>query len=126
MNEQDISQMVESCWGILPYSSFHPLAPKEHKILFSVIAGTYLHSLDGENAFEILQQKAAEPAAKQHQKLFQDTVGTFTKSAACGRGGEKIIWGLLGTLFVKNNLFLRSLTSSLWNILIFHNFFMGI
>ncbi|WP_299149290.1 hypothetical protein [uncultured Acinetobacter sp.] len=69
----------------------NPFAAKERKILFSVIAGTYLHSLDGENAFEILQQKAAEPAAKQHQKLFQDTVGTFTKSAARGRGGEKII-----------------------------------
>ncbi|HJF26872.1 MAG TPA: DUF853 family protein [Acinetobacter lwoffii] len=99
--------------GDVPYSSLNPLAPKECKILFSVIAGIYQQSLDGENTFEMLQQKAAEPTAKQHQKLFQDTVGTFTKSAARGRGGEKIIRGLSGALFVKNNLFLRSLTSSL-------------
>ena len=50
------------------------------------------------------QQKEADRAAKQRDKLIQDTVGTFAKSAARslgGRTGEKIVRGLLGSLFRK-------------------------
>ncbi len=48
------------------------------------------------------QQKEAEREAKQREKLIQDTVGTFAKSAARSLGGstgQKIIRGLLGSLF---------------------------
>lgn len=48
------------------------------------------------------QQKEAERTAKQREKLIQDTVGTFAKSAARSLGGstgQKIIRGLLGSLF---------------------------
>ena len=48
------------------------------------------------------QQKEAERAAKQREKLIQDTVGTFAKSAARSLGGstgQKIMRGLLGSLF---------------------------
>ena len=48
------------------------------------------------------QQKEAEREAKQREKLIQDTVGTFAKSAARslgGRTGQKIVRGLLGSLF---------------------------
>ncbi len=48
------------------------------------------------------QQKEAERAAKQREKLIQDTVGTFAKSAARSLGGstgQKIVRGLLGSLF---------------------------
>ncbi|MNR81856.1 AAA-like domain protein [compost metagenome] len=48
------------------------------------------------------QQKKAEREAKQREKLIQDTVGTFAKSAARSLGGstgQKIVRGLLGSLF---------------------------
>lgn len=48
------------------------------------------------------QQKEEERAAKQRDKLIQDTVGTFAKSAARSLGGstgQKIVRGLLGSLF---------------------------
>ena len=48
------------------------------------------------------QQKEAEREAKQREKLIQDTVGTFAKSAARslgGSAGQKIVRGLLGSLF---------------------------
>lgn len=48
------------------------------------------------------QQKEAERSAKQRDKLIQDTVGTFAKSAARSLGGstgQKIVRGLLGSLF---------------------------
>ncbi|MDN5510845.1 helicase HerA-like domain-containing protein [Acinetobacter sp.] len=50
------------------------------------------------------QQKEAERVAKQREKLIQDTVGTFAKSAARSLGGstgQKIVRGLLGSLFGK-------------------------
>ncbi|MQW92444.1 DUF853 family protein [Acinetobacter wanghuae] len=50
------------------------------------------------------QQKQTERAAKQREKLIQDTVGTFAKSAARSLGGttgQKIVRGLLGSLFGK-------------------------
>lgn len=50
------------------------------------------------------QQKQAERAAKQREKLTQDIVGTFAKSAARSLGGstgQKIVRGLLGSLFGK-------------------------
>jgi Skp family chaperone for outer membrane proteins len=50
------------------------------------------------------QQKETERAAKQREKLIQDTVGTFAKSAARSLGGstgQKIVRGLLGSLFGK-------------------------
>ena len=50
------------------------------------------------------QQKEAERAAKQRDKLINDTVGTFAKSAARSLGGstgQKIVRGLLGSLFGK-------------------------
>ncbi|MDH1519382.1 DUF853 domain-containing protein [Acinetobacter johnsonii] len=48
------------------------------------------------------QQKEAEREVKQREKLIQDTVGTFAKSAARSLGGstgQKIVRGLLGSLF---------------------------
>ena len=48
------------------------------------------------------QQKEAEREAKQREKLIQDTVGTFAKSAARSLGGstgQKIVRGLLGSVF---------------------------
>ena len=48
------------------------------------------------------QQKEADRAAKQREKLTQDIVGTFAKSAARSLGGstgQKIVRGLLGSLF---------------------------
>lgn len=48
------------------------------------------------------QRKEAERAAKQREKLTQDIVGTFAKSAARSLGGstgQKIVRGLLGSLF---------------------------
>lgn len=51
-----------------------------------------------------VQQKQAERAAKQREKLTQDIVGTFAKSAARtlgGSTGQKIVRGLLGSLFGK-------------------------
>ncbi|HCN34785.1 helicase HerA-like domain-containing protein [Acinetobacter johnsonii] len=48
------------------------------------------------------QQKEAEREAKQREKLIQDTIGTFAKSAARSLGGstgQKIVRGLLGSLF---------------------------
>ena len=48
------------------------------------------------------QQKEAERSAKQREKLIQDTLGTFAKSAARSLGGstgQKIVRGLLGSLF---------------------------
>ncbi len=48
------------------------------------------------------QQKGAEREVKQREKLIQDTVGTFAKSAARSLGGstgQKIVRGLLGSLF---------------------------
>ena len=48
------------------------------------------------------QQKEAERTAKQREKLTQDIVGTFAKSAARSLGGstgQKIVRGLLGSLF---------------------------
>lgn len=50
------------------------------------------------------QQKEADRAAKQREKLTQDIVGTFAKSAARSLGGstgQKIVRGLLGSLFGK-------------------------
>ena len=50
------------------------------------------------------QQKEAERTAKQREKLIQDTVGTFAKSAARSLGGstgQKIMRGILGSLFGK-------------------------
>ena len=48
------------------------------------------------------QQKETERASKQREKLTQDIVGTFAKSAARSLGGstgQKIVRGLLGSLF---------------------------
>ena len=48
------------------------------------------------------QQKAAEKAQRDREKLTQDIVGTFAKSAARSLGGstgQKIVRGLLGSLF---------------------------
>lgn len=48
------------------------------------------------------QQKEADRAAKQREKFTEDIVGTFAKSAARSLGGstgQKIIRGLLGSLF---------------------------
>jgi len=50
------------------------------------------------------QQKAAEKAQRDREKLTQDIVGTFAKSAARSLGGstgQKIVRGLLGSLFGK-------------------------
>ncbi len=50
------------------------------------------------------QQKEAERAAKQCEKFTQDIVGNFAKSAARSLGGstgQKIVRGLLGSLFGK-------------------------
>jgi hypothetical protein len=50
------------------------------------------------------QQKAAEKAQRDREKLAQDIVGTFAKSAARSLGGstgQKIVRGLLGSLFGK-------------------------
>lgn len=50
------------------------------------------------------QQKEAEHASKQREKITQDIVGTFAKSAARSLGGstgQKIVRGLLGSLFGK-------------------------
>ena len=50
------------------------------------------------------QQKEAERSAKQREKIIQDTVGTFAKSAARSLGGstgQKLVRGLLGSLFGK-------------------------
>ncbi|TCM70855.1 hypothetical protein EC844_101129 [Acinetobacter calcoaceticus] len=50
------------------------------------------------------QEKEAERQAKERAKLTQDIVGTFAKSAARslgGSGGQKLIRGLLGSLFGK-------------------------
>lgn len=50
------------------------------------------------------QQKAAEKAQRDREKLTQDFVGTFAKSAARSLGGstgQKIVRGLLGSLFGK-------------------------
>ena len=54
--------------------------------------------------FEKEQQKAAEKAQRDREKLTQDIVGTFAKSAARSLGGstgQKIVRGLLGSLFGK-------------------------
>ena len=48
------------------------------------------------------QEKAADKAAQQRAKMTQDIVGTFAKSAARSLGGstgQKIVRGLLGSLF---------------------------
>lgn len=48
------------------------------------------------------QQKEAERASKQREKMTQDIVGTFAKSAARSLGGstgQKLVRGLLGSLF---------------------------
>lgn len=50
------------------------------------------------------QQKAAEKAQRDREKLTQDIMGTFAKSAARSLGGstgQKIVRGLLGSLFGK-------------------------
>ncbi len=50
------------------------------------------------------QQKEAERVSKQREKLTQDIVGTFAKSAARTLGGptgQKLVRGLLGSLFGK-------------------------
>lgn len=50
------------------------------------------------------QQKQVERASKQREKITQDLVGTFAKSAARSLGGstgQKIVRGLLGSLFGK-------------------------
>lgn len=50
------------------------------------------------------QQRAEEKAAQQRAKMTQDIVGTFAKSAARslgGSSGQKIVRGLLGSLFGK-------------------------
>lgn len=50
------------------------------------------------------QHKAAEKAQRDREKLTQDIVGTFAKSAARSLGGstgQKIVRGLLGSLFGK-------------------------
>lgn len=50
------------------------------------------------------QQKTAEKAQRDREKLTQDIVGTFAKSAARSLGGstgQKIVRGLLGSLFGK-------------------------
>ncbi|OTG87987.1 ATP-binding protein [Acinetobacter sp. ANC 4558] len=107
---------------------------RQHLIQHSVIAGVYETTIDRESAFECLQikatelqqqtiqeeqdkiqakeqerlvreqQKETERNAKQREKLTQDIVGTFAKSAARSLGGstgQKIIRGLLGSLFGK-------------------------
>lgn len=48
------------------------------------------------------QQKETDRVSKQREKLTQDIVGTFAKSAARSLGGstgQKIVRGLLGSLF---------------------------
>ncbi len=50
------------------------------------------------------QEKAADKAAQQRAKMTQDIVGTFAKSAARSLGGstgQKLVRGLLGSLFGK-------------------------
>ncbi|WP_017395326.1 helicase HerA-like domain-containing protein [Acinetobacter haemolyticus] len=50
------------------------------------------------------QQRVAEKAQRDREKLTQDIVGTFAKSAARslgGSSGQKIVRGLLGSLFGK-------------------------
>ena len=50
------------------------------------------------------QQKEAARSAKQREKMTQDILGTFAKSAARSLGGstgQKIVRGLLGSLFGK-------------------------
>jgi len=50
------------------------------------------------------QQKEEERAARERAKLTQDIVGTFAKSAARSLGGstgQKLVRGLLGSLFGK-------------------------
>ncbi|WP_130803414.1 helicase HerA-like domain-containing protein [Acinetobacter ihumii] len=50
------------------------------------------------------QQKADEKAQRERDKLTQDVIGTFAKSAARSLGGptgQKIVRGLLGSLFGK-------------------------
>ncbi|MCO8043958.1 hypothetical protein NI467_01000 [Acinetobacter bohemicus] len=76
--------------GYYPILHFTHLPPKNAKYCSTrVSAGIYQQSLDGENAVEMLQQKAAEPTAKQHQKLFQDTFRAFIKSAARSWGWQE-------------------------------------
>lgn len=98
----------------------------------SIIAGIYDQVVDRESAYEMLQLKVqqrqeqaaqqeqikaqakieehaakqqlkeAERAAKQREKLTQDIVGTFAKSAARslgGQTGQKIMRGILGSIF---------------------------
>ena len=50
------------------------------------------------------QQKAEEKAQRDREKLTQDVIGTFAKSAARTLGGptgQKLVRGLLGSLFGK-------------------------
>ena len=96
----------------------------------SIVAGVYDQAVDRDSAYEMLQkkvlqqsqqketeelekqqerfakeqQKAAEKAQRDREKLTQDIVGTFAKSAARSLGGstgQKIVRGLLGSLFGK-------------------------
>ncbi|WP_445116736.1 helicase HerA-like domain-containing protein [Acinetobacter sp. WZC-1] len=100
----------------------------------SIVAGVYDQMVDRDSAYETLQkkvaeseqqqqadavaaqqakeqeqlakeqQKAADKAQRDREKLTQDVIGTFAKSAARSLGGstgQKIVRGLLGSLFGK-------------------------
>ena len=59
---------------------------------------------DSQKFYSLEQQKEAERSAKQREKMTQDILGTFAKSAARSLGGstgQKIVRGLLGSLFGK-------------------------
>lgn len=106
LDEQGTPQIVERGWVMPPYSSFTPITPEERQVIIgqSIVAGLYDQAVDRDSAYEMLQQKEAERIAKQREKLTQDIVGTFAKSAARSLGGstgQKIVRGLLGSLFGK-------------------------
>ncbi|OTG84844.1 helicase HerA-like domain-containing protein [Acinetobacter sp. ANC 4648] len=129
LDEQGSPQIVERGMIMPPYSSFNPITLEERQAIMaqSIVAGIYEQAVDRESAYEILQrklneseqqqntsqiaseqskvqQKEEERAARERAKLTQDIVGTFAKSAARSLGGttgQKLIRGLLGSLFGK-------------------------
>ena len=68
------------------------------------LAGKPVFFLTGTDEHGQKVQRAAEKAQRDREKLTQDIVGTFAKSAARSLGGstgQKIVRGLLGSLFGK-------------------------
>lgn len=128
LDEQGTPQIVQRGWVMPPYSSFSPLSDEERQALMaqSLVAGVYEKMVDRDSAYEMLQQKvsdrleqeqakeqerlareqqkADEKAQRDRDKLTQDVLGTFAKSAARTLGGptgQKLVRGLLGSLFGK-------------------------